>query len=501
MTVTEQPLPNAGTNGTLTVCAGTTPTNAQLFAALGGTPTAGGTWSNVGLVYTYTVPATPPCTVAATATVTVTEQPLPNAGTNGTLTVCAGTTPTNAQLFAALGGTPTAGGTWSNVGLVYTYTVPATPPCTVAATATVTVTEQPLPNAGTNGTLTVCAGTTPTNAQLFAALGGTPTAGGTWSNVGLVYTYTVPATPPCTVAATATVTVTEQPLPNAGTNGTLTVCAGTTPTNAQLFAALGGTPTAGGTWSNVGLVYAYTVPATPPCTVAATATVTVTEQPLPNAGTNGTLTVCAGITPTNAQLFAALGGTPTAGGTWSNVGLVYTYTVPATPPCTVAATATVTVTEQPLPNAGTNGTLTVCAGTTPTNAQLFAALGGTPTAGGTWSNVGLVYTYTVPATPPCTVAATATVTVTEQPLPNAGTNGTLTVCAGNTPTNAQLFAALGGTPTAGGTWSNVGLVYTYTVPATPPCTVAATATVTVTEQPLPNAGTNGILTVCAGTSY
>ena len=349
MTVTEQPAPNAGTNGTLTVCAGTTPTNAQLFAALGGTPTAGGTWSNVGLVYTYTVAATPPCTVAATATVTVTEQPAPNAGTNGTLTVCAGTTPTNAQLFAALGGTPTAGGTWSNVGLVYTYTVAATPPCTVAATATVTVTEQPAPNAGTNGTLTVCAGTTPTNAQLFAALGGTPTAGGTWSNVGLVYTYTVAATPPCTVAATATVTVTEQPAPNAGTNGTLTVCAGTTPTNAQLFAALGGTPTAGGTWSNVGLVYTYTVAATPPCTVAATATVTVTEQPAPNAGTNGTLTVCAGTTPTNAQLFAALGGTPTAGGTWSNVGLVYTYTVAATPPCTVAATATVTVTEQPLP--------------------------------------------------------------------------------------------------------------------------------------------------------
>ena len=108
-----------------------------------------------------------------------------------------------------------------------------------------------------------------------------------------------------------------------------------------------------------------------------------------------------------------------------------------------------------------------------------------PAAGGTWSNVGLVYTYTVAATPPCTTPATATVTVTEQPLPNAGTNGTLTVCAGTTPTNAQLFAALGGSPAAGGTWSNVGLVYTYTVAATPPCTTPATATVTVTEQPLP----------------
>jgi hypothetical protein len=43
-----------------------------------------------------------------------------------------------------------------------------------------------------------------------------------------------------------------------------------------------------------------------------------------------------------------------------------TYTVAATAPCTVNATATVTVTQQALPNAGTNGTLTVCAGTTQT---------------------------------------------------------------------------------------------------------------------------------------
>ena len=71
--------------------------------------------------------------------------------------------------------------------------------------------------------------------------------------------------------------------------------------------------------------------------------------------------------------------------------------------------------------------------------------------------------------------------------PNAGTNGTLTVgvvCVGTTPTNADLFAALLGTPASGGTWSNVGLVYTYTVTGVAPC-VNATATVTVTEQAQP----------------
>ena len=337
---TVQVQPNAGTNGTLTVCVGTTPSETELFAALGGTPDADGDWSNVGLVYTYTVAATAPCTTAATATVTVTEQAQPNAGTNGTLTVCQGTTPSNEQLLAALGGTPATGGTWTNDGLVYTYTVAATAPCTTAATAIVTVTEQAQPNAGTNGTLTVCQGTTPSNEQLLAALGGTPATGGTWSNVGLVYTYTQAGTAPCG-DNTATVTVTEQAATaSAGTNGALTVCAGTTPTDAALFAALGGTPATGGTWTNAGLVYTYTQAGTSPCGDN-TATVTVTEQAQPNAGEDGTLTIANG-EPTESELFAALGGTPTTGGTWTNTGLVYTYTVSA-PPC-APATATVTVT-------------------------------------------------------------------------------------------------------------------------------------------------------------
>ncbi|WP_408035311.1 DUF11 domain-containing protein, partial [Tenacibaculum aestuarii] len=40
------------------------------------------------------------------------------------------------------------------------------------------------------------------------------------------------------------------------------------------------------------------------------------------------------------------------------------------------------------------------------------------------------------------------VTITITPAPNAGSNGTLTVCQGTTPTDAELFAALGGTPDA-----------------------------------------------------
>jgi hypothetical protein len=207
--------------------------------------------------------------------------------------------------------------------------------------------------------------------------------------------------------------------------------------------------------------------------------VTVTEQAQPNAGTDGTLTVCAGAILTEAELFAQLGGTPDEGGTWTNVDSEYTYTVTAISPCSTDATAIVTVTEQAQPNAGTDGELIVCAGAILTEAELFAQLGGTPDEGGTWTNVDSEYTYTVTAISPCSTDATAIVTVTEQAQPNAGTDGTLTVSAGTTPTEAELFAQLGGTPDEGGTWTNVDSVYTYTVAATSPCTETDTATVTV----------------------
>lgn len=66
------------------------------------------------------------------------------------------------------------------------------------------------------------------------------------------------------------------------------------------------------------------------------------------------------------------------------------------------------------PNPGTNGTLTICSGSTVTEAQLFAALGGSPATGGTWSPAlagAGVYTYTV-TSPSCAGSASATVTVT-----------------------------------------------------------------------------------------
>ncbi|MEY3237715.1 MAG: hypothetical protein RI883_1816, partial [Bacteroidota bacterium] len=298
----------------------------------------------------------------------------------------------------------------------------------------------------------------------------------------------------------------------------VSICSNGTPIN--LFSSLGGSPTATGTWSggltggNLGSydpallasgIYTYTVTAAG-CSDAV-ATVIVTESLAPVAGTNGNANVCE--TGSTINLINSLGGMPSATGTWSgsltggNLGTydpstftpgTYTYTVTAAG-C-ANATATVTVTETPSPSAGTNGNANVCENGAPID--LFSSLGGSPAATGAWSggltggNLGTynpismspgTFTYTV--TVLGCADATATVAITEIAAPNAGSNGYLTLCTGTIPTNAQLFSTLGGTPDAGGSWSNSGLVYTYTVSPTSPCAIAATSTVTITETSLP----------------
>ena len=219
------------------------------------------------------------------------------------------------------------------------------------------------------------------------------------------------------------------------------------------------------------------------------ATVSITINSCPEAGNNGVLSLCENSVPTNADLFNALGGTPDTGGTWVDNGdSTFTYTVSASLPCTQDASATVFVSYTMEPDAGTNGSLVICEGDNVTTSQLFARLGGTPDTGGTWSPAlagAGTYTYTVAATAPCSADATAQIVVTEQAAPDAGSNGTLTICEGDTVNASQLFAQLGGIPDTGGTWSPAlagAGTYTYTVAATAPCSADATAEVEVIED-------------------
>lgn len=579
LNITVRQAPSAGANGTFTVCS--TDGSFSLFTHLGGTPDVGGTWTNPGGqahagtfvpgtdaagVYTYTVAGQSPC-VPDVATVTVTVNTAPNAGTGGTVVRCSNDAPFS--LFAQLGGSPNAGGSWTGpLGAhsatftpgtdapgAYTYTVNGNAPC-ANATAVINISIVVAPNAGIDGTTTVCSNGGPF--LLSSLLAGSPDANGSWNGPGGAnngtfvpgvsgagtYTYTVPGQTPC-ANDQATVQVTVVQAPNSGTNGSLTVCSDAAPVN--LFAQLGGTPAVGGTWTRpngtahsgtylpgteVGGTYTYMVQGTAPC-ANASSTVQVTRVIAPNAGSNGSITVCS--TNSSFSLLGLLGGTPSGAGTWrdpangvfsgtfvpgTSAPGVYAYVITGTVPC-ANDTGFVTVSVSIAPNAGSNGATAVCSSNAPF--PLFPLLGGTPTAGGSWTRpngtphpTGIYtpgassaggYTYTVAGSTPC-LDASSVVVVSENRQPVAGSNGSFQRCSTDGP--VDLFTILGGTPDAGGSWSgpggassgiflpgtNLPGVYTYSVLGTAPCN-NATATVTATVDPAPNAGVNGTLTVCA----
>ena len=572
--------PDAGVPSIVQLCS-TSPA-IDLFTQLGGTPNVGGTWTDPGGgaagalftpgisvpgIYTYTLVATPPC-VNAISTVQVIVNAPPDAGSDAAIALCTNGMP--ADLFTVLLGSPDLGGSWSGPGAlpggvfdplagipgVYTYTVAGIPPCANAqATVTVSITAQP--DAGVDVAIIVCV--LAPAFDLFGQLGGTPIAGGAWTGPGGlvfagifipgtstpgVYTYTVTAPPPCSPAS-ATVTVTTATSADAGVDGNITLCSNDP--SIALFAALGGAPDPGGSWTDPfgspwngtfdpGLdldgVYTYSVTALAPCPPD-DATVTVTTEPAPDAGIGSSISLCSSSSP--VDLFIQLGGTPQATGSWTGpfggpfAGSydpsfdppgAYTYTIPAGLACPGASSAvTVAITTQP--DAGLNAAVSVCDDATPFDP--LSALGGSPDPGGTWTDplflpfTGLFdptndpagdYTYSIAALPPC-VTVSSTLSISISISGNAGTGSALALCENDAP--IDLFTLLGGAPDATGSWTapggaSVGSIldpasaaagiYTYTVAGVAPCPPVSSA-ITVTIDALPLAGMDNPLLPCA----
>lgn len=580
LTITVRQAPDPGSDATVTVCSDGS--SFALIDELGGTPDANGTWvgpggpsggtfvpgSSPAGPYVYTVTGQAPCP-ALSATLTVDVVTAPNAGGNGTAELCSNASPLD--LLTVLSGSPDATGTWTDpfaqaTGSTfipgtgppgsYLYTVAGQGPC-ADATATATVNVTTAPDAGVDATWTSCS--SDAAFDLFDRLGGTPDGGGSWtdpdglpfpsgvfdpaSGLAGTYLYQVNGTGPC-APAIAALEVEVVPAPDAGVNGSITVCSDQGPLD--LFTLLGGTPDANGTWTGPGNVphsgtylpgtepggtYTYTVTGISPC-ANAQATVQVTRRIAPRAGNDGGTTICANVAP--FDLITLLGGNPMTTGSWLNpfgtpfpsgtfvpgtsAPGEYTYVVTGQAPC-LNDTAVATVNVVIPPNAGFNGSITVC-GDAP-SFPLVTVLGGIPDGGGSWTGPGPdphgplyeplldapgIYTYTVPGTVPC-ANATAVAVVQEVQPPDPGTSSTITVCGTDAP--FDLLTQLGGTPAGNGTWSGpLGAhggsfdpaidqqgIYTYTVPGVSPCS-SRTATVTVVVNPAPFAGGSATVSRC-----
>lgn len=581
VTVVENTAPNAGISDVVTLCSDDAPLD--MFAELGGTPDPGGVWTDDNAVvvtqffdpgndtpgvFTYTVAGAAPC-VDAVSSITVNVNTTPDAGESNTIDICSDAS--SFQLLDSLSGTPQVSGSWTDpnsdpfpgtytpgtsIPGVYTYTVTGVAPCSDDV-STLTVNQSTAPNAGISSSIVICSDEV--GFDLFDELGGSPDLGGTWTDpvgnpytdpinpaVALsgVYTYTVLGPGACDDDM-ATVSVTVNQAPSAGSGSVLDLCSDDP--IMDLITALSGSPDPGGTWTGPGGGnvsgqfdpsvdqagdYTYTVDGIAPCSDDQ-AVVTVNVTVAPDAGQNGTVSVCSDgpIIP----LFNELGGSPDAGGDWFRPngtpfngnydpsvgnGGVFTYVVQGSGPCE-NDTATVLVVRNVAPIAGVPGSITACSTTGQFN--LFPVLGGNPNNTGSWldpNNDPLpsgvftpgvdtpgLYTYVVPGAAPC-INDTSTVQVVVNAAPDAGTNVNITICGADAP--FSLFDELGGSPDAGGTWvgpggGSHGVIYnpvvdgtggyTYTVPGIAPC-ASASASVFVQEVDPASAGTDASITVC-----
>lgn len=539
-TLTVIPLPTATISSVVeTICSGS-----NIRLTISGTPNAIVTYTQNGTVHTLTLdafgngyidgsftetttfiltnirtaaPNSCSQTLSERRIITVTQPPI--AGNSTAVEVCGSSNPID--LFSLLGTAAQTGGIWtprlaSGTGIFnptvdpagqYQYLVLGTAPCP-NATAIVAVTIKAPANAGSDAAPNVCSNQDPVD--LFGFLGPNAQTGGVWtpalpSGSGIfnpaidaagVYTYTVAGTFPC-LNDQATVTISITPGPDAGLPGTAAFCVNSAP--ADLFLSLNGTPQTGGTWSpplasgsgifnpavDVAGIYTYTFAGNQPCDDD-TATVTVTINPIPDAGENGVAPQMCSNFP-SVDLFTFLNGTPQTGGVWtptlaSGTGLFnpavdapgnYTYTVGSALCERDSATVAVNVTRSP--NAGgLNAPLLINACITNNAVDLFTGLNGTQDVG-TWTNntTGVVvsnifdatigagtylFRYTVTGgVSPCE-SDFAIVTVIVAPIPNAGTYVGAPQNFCNAIGTINLFSLLTGNQTGGDWIGSNGLV-------------------------------------------
>ena len=418
----------------------------------------------------YTVIATNAEGCSATASVTVSVNPLPSVNISGSNSFCQGDnvtlTATGANSYAWSNASTDAAITVSSAG---NYTVTGTDANGCSNTATKTLSVNPTYN--TPLTHSMCEG------ESYNFYGQNITAAGT-------YTHTLQTVNGCDSVLMLVVTL--EALPPTAITGNTTICEGETTT----LVATGGISYAwrnGGTSNSISVSQSgvYTVTATNAEGCSNTANVTVTVNPLPSVNISGNISFCQGdnvtLTATGASTYAWSNASTDAAITVSSAG---NYTVTGTDANGCSNTATRTVSVNPTYN--TPLTHSMCEG------ESYNFYGQNITEAGT-------YTHTLQTINGCDSVLTLVVTL--EALPPTAITGNTTICEGEsttlTVTGGVSYAWSNG-ETSNSTSVNQSGVYTVTATNAEGC--SNTANVTVTVNPLPNVSISGNDSFCQGDS-
>lgn len=316
--------------------------------------------------------------------------------------------------------------------------------------------------------------------------------------------------------------------------GSGSVCDNADPVD--LYTLIGGTPAPGGDWTDPlgdphsgtflpgedpDGIYLYEIGAGGNCPNSAEVTIT-TATHVSAGGEVDDAAYCSDHDPVDLLLLLAA---PDAGGSWlapdggpfsgtlqpsSGEDGDYLYIVPGTAPCP-NDTGTVQIRLEDAVDAGADAAIALCTDAGPL--PMLDALNGTPDDAGSWTAPGNTafgavfdpavdtpgdYTYTVSAVLPCP-SASSVLSITVDPLPNAGEDGDATLCADAS--GIELIDLVGGTPDAGGTWLapdggplggtvdpavDSSGIYTYIVQGANTCQhLSDTAVVSLLINPLP----------------
>jgi hypothetical protein len=442
-------------------------------------------------VYTVIVSDGGSCTASSTVAITVNAAPSLTVSATDNDVCGSATTAIQANAPTATQWAWTGGATTATItGSVGTYAVTVTDNNYCTATGSTVITSLAAPTATLPATASFCAGgnvtvtvTTDPNNTIAWDDASTNTA----RPITAAGTYFVTVTNAFSCATTASVVVTQNAAPSINI-ADVTVCSGLsatlTATGAGNFVWNTSATTPSISVSSGGI---YTAIVTDPITLCqSTATATVSFFPAVQAAINApTTTICEG----ESLTLVASGGNADWGNGNTNAFLTVsptqntTYSVRITDANGCVATTQQAIVVNPLPIAIASST-TVCAGTTAiinaSGGDIYEWNTGATTAALSTTTVGFYIVTVTEALTNCSATATGSVTV--NPLPIAVLTPTVILCAGVPKT---ITAAGGGTyfwsnnTTVAATSLSAAGIYTVTVTGANTCTETASITATV----------------------